>query len=310
MKCEFCEKEIEKDVKFCPFCGADLRTDKNPDIKPEEKQDKKQEKKNVKPLKIILIVFLCSAIIIGLVYLGGFLIFKAMFRDTAWDEFKNGNNYSFDEDDVDDVIDKFFSKYFDDEDDTTIVDEREYKGRYDDYAGVENFKAGKITRETNSYESDFINLAFDLPTAWDIYTDKELDKLYSSEGSSKALANNKLFVYDLYAENSLSGDSIYISFYNKDYFSEYKNLDEFSVAVKDSTNAYASKYDVSYADDSTITINGDKYVQTACRISDSSTSCYQYDFVRDLGEYYVDISIFAYDLDTVGSLIDILNSKG
>jgi len=313
MKCEFCEKEIEKDVKFCPFCGAD----QDPDTEAENKtsNEPKKEKKKVKPGKIILIVFLCSALLVGLVYLGGFFIFKAIFRDSPigesgskvfdYDEF-------YDEEEIEDAFDKYFSQYFDDDDydDDDIIDEREYKGRYDDYEGVSHFKAGEITRDTNSYKSDFVNLSFSLPSTWDIYTDAELSQVYSNEGVSKTLANNNLFVYDFYAENSLSGDTFYVCLYNKDYFGEYENLDEFNKGIKDSTNQYATKYNVDYADDSTITINGDKYTQLACRISNDSLNCYQYDFTRDLGEYYLHIGIFAYDIDTVGSIIETLNAKG
>ena len=310
MKCEFCEKEIEKGVKFCPNCGADLdpndkvTIDNTTNTKETKETKQSKEKKKIKPGKIIFIVFLCSALFVG--FMGAALVglFAVAFKDVAFDEIVDEvNSYKdFDEDyfeenfenKFDEGFDRYFSKYFGD----------------DDYAGVEEFQPGKISRENNSYSSDYLGLSFMLPASWDIYDESDLQSVYNYDGYGKELVNNKLFVYDLYADNSISSESFCIGFYNKDYYSKYKNINEFNNYLIDATKTNVTSYDVDFADNSNITIGGEKYSQLACRISNDSLVIYQYDFTRDLGDYYVDICIVAYDLDTVGSIIDILNSKG
>ena len=322
MKCDFCGKNIPAGDKFCANCGAKVKTEASSTASTVESTVNKKEKKHMSAGKIILIVFLCAALLTTFIFGILFLIFRAVTKNISVDDVISGieriedfdfdefDDYDFDTDD-DDEIDKWFSQYFDDEDDDkTVSPEREYKGRYDDYKGIDSFISGTIDKKTGAYKSEFGNLEFQLPTSWDVYNEADLTKLYNDEGASKTLANNKLYVYDFYADDTLTGNSMYVKFYNKDYFSEYKDLDAINEAIKDSTYDFAKSYKVDYADDSTITINGDKYDQLACRISGNDALCYQYDFTRDLGDYYMHINIFAFDLDDVGEIIDILNSEG
>ncbi|MBQ0136236.1 MAG: zinc ribbon domain-containing protein [Oscillospiraceae bacterium] len=291
MKCEFCEKEIEKGVKFCPNCGADLdpndkvTTDNTTNTKETKETKQSKEKKKIKPGKIIFIVFLCSALFVGLMGAALVGLFAVAFKDVAFDEIVDEvNSYKdFDED------------YF----------EENFENKFD-----EGFQPGKISRKNNGYSSDYLGLSFMLPASWDIYDESDLQSVYNYDGYGKELVNNKLFVYDLYADNTISSESICIAFYNKDYYSKYKNISEFNNYLIDDTKTNVTSYDVDFADNSNITIGGEKYSQLACRISNDSLVIYQYDFTRDLGDYYVDICIVAYDLDAVGSIIDILNSKG
>ena len=325
MKCEYCGKPVKAEDHYCQNCGAkikgasaasDAATNAAAEAAP------KTEKKKMSPGKIILIVFLCATLLVGVVVGGIFALFRIVAKSVDFDEvisniddydFDDFDDFDFGDDDYDDSIDKWFSQHFDIDDNDDIDDspfDRSYNGRTGEYKGTESFIPGKTDKKTGAYESEYANLAFQLPASWHVFSDTEIAKLYTEEGAGKNVANNKLYVYDFYAEDSLTGNMVYIKFYNKDYFSEYKELADVNDAIRDSAMEFAQRYKVDYADDSSITLNGSKYDQLACRLSSEDVLAYQYDFTRDLGDYYMHIEIFAYDLDDVGEIIDVLNAKG
>lgn len=325
MKCEYCGKPVKEGDQYCQNCGAKIKgaaAQNTASAAPTTASN--TEKKKMSAGKIILIVFLCATLFVGVIVGGIVALFKAVAKSVDFDEIVSQiEDYDFDDyddfdkyfsdDDYDDAIDKWFSQHFDDSSSDDINDspfDRSYNGRYDEYKGVENFIPGKTDKKTGAYESEYANLAFQLPASWHVYSDTEIARLYTEEGAYKSVANNKLYIYDYYAEDSLTGNMMYVKFYNKDYFSEYKDLAAVNDAIKDSAMEYSQKYKVEYAADSTITLNGEKYDQLACRITGDDVLGYQYDFTRDLGDYYMHIEIFAYDLDDVGEIIDVLNSKG
>ena len=325
MKCEYCGKPVKEGDQYCQNCGAKIKgasAASDAATNAAGKAAPKTEKKKMSPGKIILIVFLCATLLVGVVVGGIFALFRVVAKSVDFDEvisniddydFDDFDEFDFDDDDYDDSIDKWFSQHFDIDDNDDIDDspfDRSSKGRSDAYKGTENFVPGKTDKKTGAYESEYANLAFQLPASWHVFTDTEIAKLYSDEGVDKSTANNKLYVYDFYAEDSLTGNMVYIKFYNKDYFSEYKDLAAVNDAIRESAMEFSKSYKVDYAEDSSITLNGEKYNQLACRISGEDVLAYQYDFTRDLGDYYMHIEIFAYDLDDVGEIIDVLNAKG
>ena len=313
MKCEFCGKPVKDTDKYCTNCGAKVKAAAPAQAATTETAPK-SEKKHTSAGKIILIVFLCATLLVVLLFGAAALIFRAVTKNVDFNDIiSRVDDWQYENDrEYEDSFDEWFSQYFDDDDNGTFTPDREYKGRYDDYKGVENFIPGTIDKKTGAYKSEYGNLEFQFPTSWNVYNDSELAQVYAEEGASKTLGNNKLYVYDFYASDTLTGHYVYVRFYNKDYFAEYKNLDALNESIKDGVYDYAAKYayKADYAEDSTITINGEKYDQLACRVSDGGDCVYIYDFTRDLGDYYMNISISAYDLDSVGEIIDILGSKG
>ncbi|MCR4747144.1 MAG: zinc ribbon domain-containing protein [Clostridiales bacterium] len=329
MKCEYCGKPVKEGDQYCQNCGAKIKgasaASNTAATAAAETGAPKTEKKKMSAGKIILIVFLCATLLVGVAVGGIIALFRAVAKsvdfdevisqieDYDFDDFDNIDDFDFSDDEYDDSIDKWFSQHFDADENDDIDDspfDRSGKGRSDAYKGTENFVPGKTDKKTGAYGSEYANLAFQLPASWHVFTDTEIAKLYYDEGVDKSTANNKLYVYDFYAEDSLTGNTVYIKFYNKDYFSEYKDLAAVNDAIRESAMEFSNRYKVDYAEDSSITLNGEKYNQLACRISGEDVLAYQYDFTRDLGDYFMHIEIFAYDLDDVGEIIDTLNAKG
>ncbi|MDO5449065.1 MAG: hypothetical protein Q4F70_05600, partial [Clostridia bacterium] len=181
------------------------------------------------------------------------------------------------------------------------------------YKGVSDFKVGKIDRDKNTYKSEFNGLNFQLPTGYEIYSEKKLTNLYDKQYVPAGLVESKLYLYDIYAENNLNGATFYISYFNKDYFyDDYEDLNEFIDEIKDASEDYEDYgYDVSFADDSEITLGDAEYKMIAARITgEAGKDYYQYDFVREVNGYFVQISLFAESLDDVGDIIDVINAKG
>lgn len=357
MICEFCGKEIDENNKFCPNCGAGLTEEAQAEaIKNSEAEAKMNEqfftsankakteeqktesapsqqtgekkKKKVSPGKIILIVFLISALIVGLFTLGAYLLFRFVRHETKdfdIDEFERYFEEDYDEEDIEDYFEDYFSKRFGDDFGFDIdgFDEYDESGNKingnggnvkGEYKGAKDFKTGKVDREKNTYSSEFLGIDFQLPTGYSIYSEKKLADLYDKQYIPNGLVSNKLYLYDIYADNNINGATFYISFFNKDYFSdEYDNLADFIEEVKDASEDYEEyNYTVSFAKDSKITLDGAEYTMIAARITTDSNDkeYYQYDFVREVNGYYAQISLFTESLDDVEEIIDAINAKG
>lgn len=328
MYCEYCGKEVDTNDKYCQNCGAELKVEPSP-AEPTTpiKQETKKEKKKMSPGKIILIVFLISALIVGLFAGGAYAIYSAVKKDTGID-YKDFYSGEYDEDDIEDYFEKYFSDRFGfDEEDEFGFDIDDFDEYYNDdfvpggsknnitgnYKGVSDFKAGKIDRDTNTYKSEFNGLDFQLPTGYEIYSDKKLTNLYDKQYVPAGLVESKLYLYDIYAENNLNGATFYISYFNEDYFSDdYENFNDFIDEIKDASEEYEDYgYTVSFAKDSKITLDGAEYTMIAARITgEAGKDYYQYDFVREVSGYFVQISLFAESLDDVGEIIDLINAKG
>lgn len=298
MKCEYCDKEIKNGNKYCDFCGAKVDFADN---KADDKKEKKK-KKGITPGKVIFIVFLIATIIVLSIYGIGCLIFKHL---SEFEENSFSGSYSEEE------FEDMFEDYYDDFFDGYFGGNYSYDDEYGktDYEGTENFKSAEIDTEKNTYSSDFADLEFQFPTNWEVKDEEDLKYYYSIQNISSRLYENNLFVYDVYAVDSFTGACLYISFYNADCFDEYEDINEFNETVKEETMTLDVEYDVEYAEDSTITINGVEYSQLAARISNGVSDSYSYDFTRYVDGYYMQINVFAYDIETVGSVIDFLNNK-
>lgn len=321
MYCEYCGKEINSNDKYCQNCGAELKSAPVVNEPISEAKQETKKKKKMSPGKIILIVFLVSALIVGLFIGGSYALFSVVKKDLDIDykDFYNGN---FDEDDIERYFEKRFG-FDDDEFDFDIDDFNEYgeedlfPGSFNNisgnYKGVSTFKAGKINRDNNTYSSEFNGLDFQLPTGYEIYSEKKLDNLYEKQYVPAGLVESKLYLYDIYAENNLNGSTFYISYFNKDYFSdEYDNFNDFLDDIKDASEDYDDYgYTVTFAKDSKITLDGSEYTMIAARITnEAGKEYYQYDFVREIDGYYAQVSLFTESLDDVGEIIDLINAKG
>lgn len=355
MICEFCGKEIDENNKFCPNCGAGLTEEAQTEaIKNSEAEAKMNEqfftsanktkteeqkaepaktaeqagekkKKKLSPGKIILIVFLISALIVGLFALGAHLLFKFLrYEINDFDDFEERFEEEYGEEDIEDYFEDYFSKRFGDEfgfdiDGFDEYDDDGYKISGKDgnvsgnYKGVKDFKAGKIDREKNTYASSFSGLDFQLPTGYSIYSEKKLSSLYNEKYIPNGLVSNNLYLYDIFAENNINGATFYISYFNIDYFSdEYENMNEFIEEIKESSKDYEEyDYTVNFAKDSKITLDGSEYTMIAAKIvSNDGADYYQYDFVREVNGYFMQVSLFAESLDDIGEVIDVINAKG
>lgn len=354
MICEFCGKEVDENKKFCPNCGAGLTVEaqaeaiKNAEAeakmneqfftsankaKIEEqkaepsKENQQAEKKKTSPGKIILIVFLISALIVGLFSLGAHLLFSLVRRemkDFDADEFERQIEEEYDEDDIEEYFEDYFSKHFGNTFGFDIDDFKEY-GKDDfnisnknnnisgSYKGVKDFEAGKVDREKNTYASTFSGIDFQLPVGYSIYSDKKLSSLYADKYIPNGLVSNNLYLYDLYADNNINGATLYISYFNIDYFKdEYESIDEFIEEIKESNEEYEEyNYTVTFAKDAKINLDGSEYSMVAAKIvGKDGSDYYQYDFVREVNGYYMQISLFANSLDDIGEIIDVINAKG
>lgn len=309
MFCENCGKENNELDKFCSNCGAKLSKEKTNETQTNdnksfvESTEVKQElKKKGGFWKTFLIVCLVVLIVISLLVgasVGFYKILKANFSESIKDykhDYSDGFD-DFDDDDFDDFdFDDDFAKFFDEWED-------DYFDNYDlnkTYAGTDKFKAGTINK--NTYNSTFASLSFTLPVAWEIYDQDKINDMGTAY-------QNKLFLYDLYAVNSFDGSAMSIAFYNKEYFN-ISSLDKFNEQIKNSFKNVDDDEKVDIAKDSKITLCNNSYVELACRVTGDDETYYLYEFTREIDGYFVEISLMSYDLDTIGDMIDILNSKG
>ena len=83
MKCEYCGKPVKEGDQYCQNCGAKIKgasaASNTAATAAAGTAAPKTEKKKMSPGKIILIVFLCATLLVGVV-VGGII---AMFRAVA-----------------------------------------------------------------------------------------------------------------------------------------------------------------------------------------------------------------------------------
>ncbi len=335
MFCPYCGKEMADNAAYCGFCGAKneaVKSTANPTYKdtstdPSEKSGSytaggagtqtgaqpgttsgaqqgaytasqassnqaPAQKKKMSAGKIILTVFICCTVVVVLIFSLLFATFKVFCDTIPWDKFD-----SF----VDDVEDDFDDNYDD-------FDEDDY---YDSFSS-NGFTPGETNVEKNSYKSKFGGLEFSLPSTFETYSSSDIDELYDNNNVSSGEVKNYLTVYDFYSQNSISSTQVAIDYYNAEYYEDaYESFDDFVDQIKTSIDDYGYDNDanISFAEDSTITLNGNEYTQIAARIADADITYYEYDFMREVDGYYMKVTIFATDLKNVGEIIEILNGE-
>ncbi len=314
MFCPYCGKEMDDKSAYCGFCGAKNETVKssaNPTYKdtsssPSEKSGSytyagptgaqqtgaqtaaahSAPKKKSSAGKIILIVFLCCTLLVLLCFGFIFGIFSLITKNDGWDTDNS-------------IVDEFDDNY----------NEGSYFGSFD---SSDKFTPGETDVEKNSYKSDFGALDFSLPSTFETYSSRDIAKLYDDNAISSGEVDNYLTVYDFYSKNNISGTQISIDYYNADYYSDiYDSFAEYKDDMKESIEDYGDYYNatVSFAEDSSIVLNGNKYSQIAARIVENDTTIYEYAFMREVDGYYMKITVFANDLNNVGEIIEILNGE-
>lgn len=335
MICPYCEKEIsEKDV-YCGYCGAKnehctvnstthvsessnyINDGSSSSNSSNNTGEPKKSNTTKKAIIIILVVLLCSTIVV----VGGFFGVKAIFKEVA-DEFGyNSEDFeSFEEferyfENFEDQFENEFSNEFGYDFDYDYDYDYDYDhddSPYEDFAGTDKFIPGKTDVETNHYKSEFSGIEFTLPSAFETASQRELYDMYAEAGISKDKIENHIVVYDFYSVNNLTGTSIEIDYHNKEYYSDCDDVADFNEFLKSTIDSMGEGYEdfnVKFAEDSKINLNGVEYSQLAAQISLGDYTFYEYEFVRELNGYFVDISVLSDSLDNVGKMIDILNGK-
>lgn len=344
MFCPYCGKEMADNAAYCGFCGAkneSVKSAANPTYKdtssdPNEKSGSYTStastsgaqtgptsgsyangstsgaqkgtqtgvpsgtpspapvpKKKMSAGKIILTVFICCTVVVVLIFSLLFATLKVVWDTIPWDR-------------ADSFVDDF-EDYFDDRYDD--FDEDDY---YNSFGSNSNFKPGKTDVEKNSYKSEFGGLDFSLPSTFETYSSSDIDELYDNNNVSSGEVKKYLTVYDFYSQNSISGTQVAIDYYNAEYYDDaYTSFDDFVEEIKSSVDDYGYYNDatVSFAEDSTITLNGNEYTQIAARIAEADVTYYEYDFMREVDGYYMKVTVFSTDLKNVGEIIEILNGE-
>lgn len=344
MFCPYCGKEMADNAAYCGFCGAKNETVKstaNPTYKDTSADSSEKSgsytakgadaqtgaqpgatsgfqagtqsgtqqgaytgsqnptnqapapKKKMSAGKIILTVFICCTVVVVLIFSLIFATFKVVWDTIPWDK-------------ADSFVDEFedyFDDYYDD------FDEDDY---YSSFHSNGTFTPGETDVEKNSYKSKFGGLDFSLPSTFETYSSSDIDELYDNNNVSSGEVKNYLTVYDFYSQNSISSTQVAIDYYNAEYYEDaYTSFDDFVEQIKNSIDDYGYDNDanISFAEDSAITLNGNEYTQIAARIAESDITYYEYDFMREVDGYYMKVTVFATDLKNVGEIIEILNGE-
>lgn len=324
MYCKYCGAELKETDRFCPFCGGTVKNSESQSGENTESKStytptelKGKAKKN--PIKVIAIVVLVSVLVNAIFFGAVFAMLKTAglsltdiltgayasdFDDVLDDALEDAFDDAFD--DFDDAFDDFDDAFddFDDEVEQRVKDKlKDKKNSKHDTSG---FIPGKISKKDRSYSSDMTGLEFTLPKEWEVFSREEINEL------NDHISDDELYVDDFYAEDTLKSSMICISYYNKDYYSEYKDLSTFVKSVKsDILETYAedgNRFDLDFADDSKLTLADKTYTQIAVQITDNTDGdCYySYEIMGEVDNYYVEITIIAFSLDDIGEVIDLM----
>lgn len=316
MKCSYCGKEINENDKYCQFCGAEAKKQEQTTEKTEESRDTGRvgqpiEKKKANPKKIILtVVGVVTAIhLVGWAILLGILAALGITPSNYVEKIYEFEEYFEDYDDG--MYDEdFYNDFFNDIDDFDNVDD------FDDLDDIDDFKAGVVDTNTNSYICKMANISITLPEDYNVYSEKEIEELYQKTNITDSMRKRNALVYDFYAKNPLGTKIVYVDFINKDYYSEYKDLNSYIKHVKETYTDYErSGYGLEFAEDSMFYPHGKdskdiSFHQIAARLTDANgKNTYDYSFVSEIDDYYVLITICAPELSDISVVLDSMNTK-